>query len=102
MMIACAHATTKKFGKDRNGNQRYPLLALRQDLGGSGQPKPLGEMQVPVADAKLALRLLVEGMSIRGTAASPGLHREHGSASCWSSSAKPAGGSLTSGCAASR
>ncbi len=38
------------------------------------EPKPLGDMRVPVADAKLALRLLTEGMSVRGTARTTGMH----------------------------
>ncbi len=35
--------------------------------------KPLGKMQVPVAEAKLALRMLAEGMSLRATARTTGL-----------------------------
>lgn len=69
MMIACAHATSKKFGHDRKGNPRHRCLLC----GKTWTDRPinqLGQMQVRVADAKMALRLLAEGMSIRGVARS--------------------------------
>jgi transposase-like protein/IS1 family transposase len=68
-MVACSHGTTKRFGKDRKGNQRVRCLLCGKTWTVQG-PKPLGAMQVPVADAKLVLRLLTEGMSIRGAARS--------------------------------
>jgi IS1 family transposase len=40
------------------------------------QNKPLGEMKVAIADAKLALRLLLEGNSVRSTERLTGLHRD--------------------------
>lgn len=71
-MIACSHGTTKRFGKDRKGNPRRRCLLCGKTWT-IRQPKLLGKMQVPVADAKLALLLLVEGMSIRGTARTTGI-----------------------------
>lgn len=76
-MIAkgCDHANHKKHGRDRNGNQRYRC----RDCGTTWideQHKPLGDMRVPLETAKLALRLLVEGMSIRATERTTGLHRD--------------------------
>ncbi len=72
---ACRHEESKKHGKDRHGNQRF-----RCKLCGATwveeQHKPLGNMRVSVADAKLALRLLTEGMSIRATERTIGLHRD--------------------------
>jgi IS1 family transposase/transposase-like protein len=76
-MIApvCAHARTKKFGRDRKGNPRVRCL----DCGKTWTirpPKVLGGIRVPVETAKLALRLLTEGMSIRATERTTGLHRD--------------------------
>jgi IS1 family transposase len=65
----------KKYGRDRHGNQRHRCLAC----GKMFSDKPvslLGDMRVSVEDAKLALRLLVEGMSIRSTERTTGMHRD--------------------------
>lgn len=75
MMIACAHQDAKRFGRDRKGNQRFRCLSCGKTW--TEKPaSPLGPMRVPVADAKLALRLLVEGMSIRATERTTGIHRD--------------------------
>ncbi len=76
MMIACAHATTKKHGRDRHGNQRFRCLSCGKTWVEVQPVKPLGAMYVPVPDAKLALRLLAEGMSIRATERTTGIHRD--------------------------
>jgi IS1 family transposase/transposase-like protein len=73
-MIACSHGTTKRFGKDRKGNPRIRCVLCGKTWTIQA-PKLLGSMQIPVADAKLALRLLTEGMSIRGAERSTGLAR---------------------------
>lgn len=75
MMVSCAHGTKKKHGKDRYGNQRWRCLNCGKTWI-EAQPKPLGAMIVPVDDAKLALRLLVEGSSIRSTCRVTGLHKK--------------------------
>ena len=75
MMIACAHSTTKKFGKDRKGNPRVRCLLCGKTWT-IQQPKPLGEMRVPLDTAKLALSLLTEGMSIRATERITKVHRD--------------------------
>ena len=73
-MIACAHATSKKFGKDRKGNPRHRCLLCGKTW--SDRPvNPLGTMRVPLDDAKLALRMLTEGMSIRATARTTGIDK---------------------------
>jgi transposase-like protein/IS1 family transposase len=74
MMIACAHAQTQKHGKDRYGNQRYKCCLCGKRWA-DAQPKPLGKMSVPVADAKIVLRLLVEGNSVRATERITGVDR---------------------------
>jgi IS1 family transposase/transposase-like protein len=74
-VIACAHAEAKRFGRDRKGNQRWRCLHC--GLTWSERPvNPLGTMRVPLETARLALRLLTEGMSIRGTERTTGLHRD--------------------------
>jgi transposase-like protein/IS1 family transposase len=75
MMIACAHADRRKHGKDRYGNQRYRCSACGKTWIEATR-KPLGEMRTSVEDAKLALRLLVEGMSVRATARTTGLEKK--------------------------
>src|SRR4051812_37124810 len=75
MMIACAHATFQKFGKDRLGNQRFKC-SLCGKRWTEERSKPLGEMRVPTDKAKLVLQLLVEGSSIRSAERISGVHRD--------------------------
>jgi transposase-like protein/IS1 family transposase len=75
IQIACTHESRKKHGKDRHGNQRFKCVVC----GTTWTEKPqglLGEFRVPEADAKLVLRLLTEGMSIRATERTTGIHRD--------------------------
>lgn len=75
MIALCSHPVRKKDGKDRHGNQRYKCLQCGTRFS-EEQPSPLGDMRVPLETAKLALRLLVEGSSIRSTERVTGLHRD--------------------------
>jgi transposase-like protein len=75
MMIACAHAQHQKYGKTRKGEQRY-RCNLCGHVWFDAQPKLLGDMRVPVDTAKLALNLLTQGMSIRATERTTGIHRD--------------------------
>ncbi len=74
-MIICAHAHRKKSGKDRKGNQRYKCLACGK-LFADTQPNPLGDMRIPLDKAKLVLRLMVEGSSVRAAERVTGCHRD--------------------------
>jgi len=66
MECATCTAPTKKFGKDRQGNQRFRCLTCRKTC--SERPaRPLGAMNLPVDRALLCLHLLCEGSSIRAT-----------------------------------
>jgi IS1 family transposase/transposase-like protein len=76
MMICCAHATTKKFGKDRKGNPRLRCLLCGKTWIERQQPKLLGEMRVPVETAKLVLNLLTQDTSIRAAERITGVHRD--------------------------
>jgi transposase-like protein/IS1 family transposase len=75
-MIApiCAHEATKRFGRDRKGNPRVRCLKCGKTWT-LVEKKPLGTMRIPVGTAKLALRMLTEGMSIRATERTTGVNR---------------------------
>ena len=54
---SCQAANSKKFGKDRKGNQRFRCLTCRKTF--STRPeRPLGAMRLPVDKAELVLHLL--------------------------------------------
>ncbi len=72
---SCHHGERKKFGKDRYGNQRYKCLLCGATFV-EHQAKPLGSMRIDLDDAVFALRLLLEGMSIRATERLTSLHRD--------------------------
>jgi len=55
---------TKKFGKDRNGHQRYQCLSCKKTFV-EAYERPLGEMRLPLEKALFVIKLLVEGCSIR-------------------------------------
>jgi len=73
-MIACGHPEKLKDGKDRDGNQRYKCKTCGKRFA-EPKEKPLGNMYVPVNDAKMVLRLLVEGSSIRSAERITGVNR---------------------------
>jgi len=74
-MIACGHSEFQKYGRNRKGQQRYRCNHCKH-VWFDAEPKPLGSMRIDVATAKLALRMLTEGMSIRATERTTGLHRD--------------------------
>ena len=70
--FTCTHKNRAKHGKDRNGNQRWKC----RDCGAtfaSNEVRPLGDMRTDPEQAALALKLLLEGMSIRATSRITGL-----------------------------
>jgi transposase-like protein/IS1 family transposase len=75
VISTCNHDRFKKFGRDRKGDQRF-RCRLCGETWTDTPPKLLGNMRVDVPTAKLALRLLTEGMSIRATERTTGLHRD--------------------------
>lgn len=72
---ACRHEETKRHGRDRHDNQRFRCKDCGKTWAES-RPNPLGNMRISVDTAKLALRMLVEGNSIRSTERITGLHRD--------------------------
>ena len=65
----------KKHGKDRNQCQRYRCRKCGKTFV-EAQVKPLGDMRLPMDKAVFALKLLLEGMSIRATERLTGIHRD--------------------------
>lgn len=66
---------TKKFGKDRKGNQRYRCLACGVTFALSAE-RLLGKMTLAEEKAIDCLKLLVEGNSIRSIERFTGVHRD--------------------------
>jgi IS1 family transposase/transposase-like protein len=73
-MIACAHPEFQRFGRNRNGSARLRCKVCGKTFT-EPQEKPLGKMTVSVADAKMVLRLLVEGSSLRSASRITGINR---------------------------
>ena len=77
-MIAptCPHTNSKKFGKDRHGNQRYRCLLCGVTWMAKKPKSPLAPMRIPVKTAKMILQLLLEGSSIRSAERITGTNRD--------------------------
>src|SRR5437764_7645665 len=74
MLCPICQTAGRKFGKDRDGNQRYQCVACRKTL--SDRPtNPLGDMRLSLDKALSVLQLLLEGMSIRATMRVTGTNR---------------------------
>ena len=74
-MIACGHPEFRTSGKDRHGNTRYRCNICGKTWVEVQPVKPLGKMTIDVADAKMALKLLVEGSSLRSASRITGIDR---------------------------
>jgi transposase-like protein/IS1 family transposase len=72
---ACTHSEVRTNGKDRHGNTRFRCKLCGHSWVETKVAKPLGRMTLPVDKAKTVLRLLTEGMSIRGTERATGVNR---------------------------
>jgi transposase-like protein/IS1 family transposase len=68
----CSHPA-KKFGKHRNGLQRYRCTACKKTFT-EPQAKPLGDMILAEEKAMSVLQHLVEGCSVRTTSRITGVH----------------------------
>lgn len=66
MNCQTCNGATKKFGKDRNGLQRYRCLSCNKTFL-EPHERPLGEMRLPIEKALSVLQHLVEGCSVRTT-----------------------------------
>jgi transposase-like protein/IS1 family transposase len=68
-------AICNRFGKHRNGLQRYRCSQCRKTFT-EDHANPLGEMRLPMEKAEAILKLLVEGCSIRSIERVTGVHRD--------------------------
>jgi len=75
MNCAACDTMCRRFGKHRNGLQRYRCPKCGKTYT-EEHDSPLGSMTVPMDKAVLALQLLVEGASIRATERITGFHRD--------------------------
>jgi transposase-like protein/IS1 family transposase len=76
-MMNCqkCNGETKRFGKDRKGQQRYRCLSCKVTFI-DPQIKRVDGMLLPQDKALLCLQLLVEGNSVRSTERITGVHRD--------------------------
>src|SRR5712692_10162293 len=65
----------KRFGKHRNGLQRFRCKQCGRTVT-EDHNRPLDEMRIPLEKAVLCLNLLVEGNSVRSTERITGVHRD--------------------------
>jgi transposase-like protein/IS1 family transposase len=75
MICPDCQAACKRFGKHRNGLQRFRCASCGKTYT-EEHKRPLGGMNIPDEKAVLALQLLIEGTSIRSTERITGLHRD--------------------------
>lgn len=75
MQCQNCQGNTKKFGKDRKGQQRYRCLSCKITFI-EPHEKPLGNMTLPQEKALIVLQHLVEGCSVRSTERITGVHRD--------------------------
>jgi transposase-like protein/IS1 family transposase len=75
--MTCHNCQTicNRFGKHRNGLQRYRCSQCRKTFT-EDHTRPLDDMRVPLDRALLCLQLLLEGNSIRSAERITGVHRD--------------------------
>jgi transposase-like protein/IS1 family transposase len=69
---ACKHECVKRFGKNRNGSQRF-RCGLCGATWTEDRPQPIGNMRIDEAKAVQVLEMLLEGVSIRSTSRITGI-----------------------------
>ena len=74
MLCPTCQTAGRKFGKDRDGNQRFQCVPCKKTFA-DRPASPLGDMRLSLNDAALCLRLLVEGNSLRSTVRISGISR---------------------------
>ena len=74
MQCPACQNEARKFGKDRDGNQRFQCQTCRK-LFAERPARLLGDMRIDLDKALQVLKLLVEGMSVRATIRCSGVNR---------------------------
>src|SRR5262245_24829209 len=74
MNCPTCQSEARKFGRDRDGNQRYQCRSCRTTFA-DRPARPLGDMRISLDKALVVLHHLVEGVSIRATMRLTGTNR---------------------------
>lgn len=74
MICPACQNEARKFGKDRDGNQRFQCLTCKKTFA-DRPARLLGDMRITVEQAEKVLQLLLEGMSVRATMRVTGMNR---------------------------
>src|SRR5262245_6501681 len=74
MLCPTCQTEARKFGRDRDGNQRYQCLTCRKTFS-VRPPRLLGDMRIDLEKALVCLHHLVEGVSVRATMRLTGTNR---------------------------
>lgn len=74
MLCAACQGSTKRFGRSKDGHQRYRCLTCRKTFA-DRPARPLGRSRVPFEQACHVLQLLCEGASIRAVERLTGLEK---------------------------
>jgi transposase-like protein/IS1 family transposase len=74
MQCPSCQTEARRFGKDRDGNQRYQCVACRKTFS-ERAARPLGVMRLDMDKALAVLKLLVEGVSVRASMRISGVNR---------------------------
>ncbi len=75
MLCATCETEMRKFGKNRNGSQRYRCNACKLTITDVAT-RPVDKRRVPAEKMNLALRMLLEGNSIRAVERLTGIFRD--------------------------
>src|SRR5687767_2727374 len=75
MLCPTCQTEARKFGKDRDGNQRYQCIICRTTFA-DRPARLLGDMRIDLDKALSCLHHLVEGTSVRATARLVGTDRD--------------------------
>lgn len=74
MLCPACQTEARRFGKDRDGNQRWQCRACKKTFS-ERAVRPLGAMRLELDKALSVLQLLVEGMSVRAAMRVTGVNR---------------------------
>ena len=75
MFCPVCQSATRKFGRNRNGSQRYRCDGCEKTFTDAGT-RPVDRRCLEASKAELCLRMLLEGNSIRSTERLTDVHRD--------------------------
>src|SRR5690349_18453553 len=74
MLCPTCQIESRRFGKDRKGNQRFQCLECKKTWT-AAPVNPLGHMRIGMDKAAQCLQLMLEGMSVRAIMRVTGINR---------------------------